>query len=357
MVLQTIGSNPMLKKKVLVLGIVTCLMQSTEAASVAKTDFPSWNQPSASLSEIISFVENVVDSTNSKFIPVEDRIAVFDVDGTLLSETAPYYFDWMIWLHRILDDESYRASEHDRQYALETRKKIYDNQHPGPYKYGDFNIAWANAFDGMSVDEFQVYVKEFALSPVQQFTNLKRKESVFLPMIEVIRFLQKNQFTVYAVTGSDRLLMRAFLSDILPIKANHIIGSDVQIKASGQGSKDGLFYDYGSEDYLVRGKLLRKNLHHNKVESIVREIGKKPVLSFGNSNGDASMNQYVIQKNKYSAKAFMLMCDDSEREYCKSDTTELLKEKYLKKLWIPISMKLDFQSIYGQKVRKVGRVN
>lgn len=73
-------------------------------------------------------------------------------------------------------------------------------------------------------------------------------------------------------------------------------------------------YLYRSDDYLVQGGVVIKNLKMNKVSSIVREIGRQPVLAFGNTSGDAAMLNYTINGNKYKSAAFLLLCDALERE-------------------------------------------
>ena len=90
----------------------------------------------------------------------------------------------------------------------------------------------------------------------------------------------------------------------------------------------------------------------NKVSSIVREIGLKPVLAFGNSSTDASMLNYSIQNNKYKALAFMLCCDDLEREYGNLKKADSMKEASAQNGWIPVSMKDDWKTIYGEDVKR-----
>ena len=110
---------------------------------------------------------------------------------------------------------------------------------------------------------------------------------------------------------------------------------------------------FDDDDQLVLGGVfLTKNLKMNKVSVIAQEIGVQPVLSFGNSTGDSSMAEYVITNNKYPSLAFMLCCDDTERENGnieKADKMYSLCEEYD---WVPISMKNDWTTIYGEGVTK-----
>ena len=90
---------------------------------------------------------------------------------------------------------------------------------------------------------------------------------------------------------------------------------------------------------------------HN-APNVMQEIGRQPVLSFGNSSGDYSMAEYVITNNKYKSMAFMLCCDDLERENGKLDAAQSMQEACQKNGWIPVSMKNDWKTIYGEGVTK-----
>jgi hypothetical protein len=130
---------------------------------------------------------------------------------------------------------------------------------------------------------------------------------------------------------------------------------DVAMEATHQGDTDGLDYVYSADDEVIRtDKLLIKNLKMNKVCQIVQEIGRQPVLSFGNSSGDVSMHNYTIHNNKYKSAAFMLIADDSERDYGDAEKVQPLKEKWEENGYNVISMRDDFRTIYGDDVVKTG---
>ena len=130
---------------------------------------------------------------------------------------------------------------------------------------------------------------------------------------------------------------------------------DVDIEATNEDGADGLKYVYTSEDNIVRtDRLMIKNLKMNKVKAIVKEIGRQPVLSFGNSSGDVSMHNYTIFNNRYKSAAFMLIADDEERDYGNTEKVQPLKEKWEESGYHVISMKDDFRTIYGDDVVKTG---
>ena len=100
------------------------------------------------------------------------------------------------------------------------------------------------------------------------------------------------------------------------------------------------------------GSYAGENAKTCKVDAIVREIGKQPVLAFGNSSGDASMAEYVTSGNKYKSLAFMLCCDDTERENGNEEKAQKMYDMCEEFDWVPVSMKNDWTTIYGDNVTR-----
>ena len=319
-------------------------------------DFKCWNKNSVANQKLVEFVTDVTNKKSKNFIPVEDRLAVFDMDGTFICETAPCYFEWMLYLERALYDNSYTPSKEDREYA----KMVESEIRAGHFMTGKFpkgidigeSKSQESVFAGMSVKDYEAYVKNFMKKPVEGLTNLKWGEAFYLPMVEVIKYLQANNFKVYVVTGSDRPTMRVMACDLLKIPTNQVIGTNPQILAAHQGNVSSDDYVYRHDDYLIRGQLEQKNLKMNKVSVIEHEIGKQPVLAFGNSSGDTSMLNYTITGNKYKSLAFFVICDDLERELGNEKKANGCKKLAGDNGWISISMKDDFKTIYGDNVKR-----
>ena len=122
--------------------------------------------------------------------------------------------------------------------------------------------------------------------------------------------------------------------------------------ASHQGDADGLNYLFEKNDEILRGGFTLKDVKMNKVANIVREIGKQPVIAFGNSSGDSSMFNYTITNNKYAALAFSLLCDDLDRELGCMEKADKMRADCEKYGWIPVSMRDDFKTIYGDNVTR-----
>ena len=319
-------------------------------------EFKYWNECNA-LSELKSYVEKVTDKKSDDFIPVKDRIAVFDMDGTLCGELFPEYLEYLLLEYRCLDDPNYQASDELKEVANLIRESGKNYKTPD---VSGFDVihgeAQAKAFAGLTQDEFIAYVKEFLKRDAQGFSGMTYADCLYKPMIEVVNYLQANEFTVYVVSGSDRMLCRAVACEKLNIPENQIIGMDVTMVATNQDGKGNLEYQFndGGHDALVRGdELWLKNLKMNKVFRIAEEIGKQPVLSFGNSSGDVSMHEYTVTDNKYKAMAFMLVADDTERDHADMAETNKRIASWEKYGYTMISMKNDFKTIYGEGVRMV----
>ncbi len=121
----------------------------------------------------------------------------------------------------------------------------------------------------------------------------------------------------------------------------------------GNQDKDGLNYQLAQGEDVLRGdSLLIKNLKMNKVVAITKEIGKQPVLAFGNSSGDTSMLNYAINNTKYHGQGYMLVADDIDRDYANLEKAESLRATWVKNNFHVISMKNDFKTIYGDNVLK-----
>ena len=208
-------------------------------------------------------------------------------------------------------------------------------------------------FKGFTVEEFKDYGRAYKKQDTPGYKNMKRGEAFYEPMKEVVNYLVENDFTVYICSGTDRITVRTQVEDVLPIDESHVIGTDNTLVATAQGDTDGLEYVFTKDDDVVLGgKPIVKNIKMNKVSVIAQEISRKPVLSFGNSSGDASMANYVINKNKYKAAAFMLLCDDTEREYGNIAKANKMKADCQKNGWIPVSMHDDWKTIYKTGVEK-----
>ena len=327
--------------------LLTGCVASPEGDGGAAGSLSLWRDGAPAKKALLDYVAAVTEEGSPDYIPPAERIAVFDFDGTLFCETDPTYFDWMLYDHRVLDDPSYRATDEQRAVAREARAT---GDWPG-LNHPKRERLMAEVWSGVAPEALAAYVRAFADGPQPGFSGMKRKEAFYRPMVEVVRFLRSRGFLVYVCSGSERFALRAVVEDGLTLPPRQIIGTDYTLVAPAQADRDGLHFTYGTNDVLaLGGRLLVKNLQMNKVSVIAREIGEPPVLAFGNSFSDASMLNYALQNRRHRSLAFMLLCDDTVREYGNPAKAEKMRLACGENGWIPVSMRDDWTTIYGPGV-------
>ena len=298
----------------------------------SKDFFPSWNQCEA-LTLLQEYVEDVTDPRSANFISAEDRIATFDMDGTFVGELYPTYFEYNMLEYRALDDPSYK--DQAPADVREAAQNIRDFVRKGTPLPNQFDLkharAAAKAYAGMTIAQFDAYVKAYAAFQANGFTGMTYGESFYKPMLEVFDYLKANGFTYYVVSGSDRFICRSLVESI-GIDKNKVIGMDVWYKSSKQGDNAGVNYNMGSDEDLIRtDSLLIKNLK---------------------TNGDEAMHNYCKGNQKYRTATFMLVADDDVRDHADLAEGARREAKWRQNGYTVISMKNDFKTIYGYGVQK-----
>ena len=183
---------------------------------------------------------------------------------------------------------------------------------------------------------------------------MKRGEAFYLPMVEIISYLGNNGFKVYIDSACGNDTTRELVEGVIPVETDRILTSDFVYTSTkmDKDTPDGHFYDRYKEKIVISGEPLIDNGKTRKIFSILNQIGKKPVLAFGNSMGDSGMFEYTLQNNKYNCAAFMVICDDVERELGNLDRAAKDKAFATKRGWNTISMRDEFKTIYGDNVRR-----
>ncbi len=312
---------------------------------------PYWTEGSKAAGSILAFVNAVTDEDSPDYIAPADRIAVFDFDGTLFGELFPTYFDTCLFLHRALHDDAFTAAEDVAAYAAALEDALAQSL-PEPESPRSTAQMAAECFSGMAVEEYRAYVRDFMGQPVPGFQGMTYGKGFYQPMTALVRYLSERGFTVFISSGSERALVRELIRGTLDewIPPYRVIGSVFSLCATGQGEKAGRSYTYAPDDeVLLEGNLAVKNQRMNKVVSIIDEIGQAPVLVFGNSSGDAAMAQYALQRG---GKAYMLLCDDTERDYGDLNTAADFEAVCQSLGFETVSMRGDFATIYGEGIEK-----
>ena len=332
---------------------ILCSCSSTDNDNLVKKDyFTKWNSCEA-LTTLKEYVEDVTNPNSKNFIKEDDRIATFDMDGTFVGELYPTYFEYNLLEYRALDDPTYKDKAPDD--VKEAAQDIRDFVRNGKKLPDHFDMKHANAaakaYAGMTLAEFDAYVKAYAAKQANGFKGMTYGQSFYQPMLQVFDYLKANGFTYYVVSGSDRFICRA-LVEAIGINPNRVIGMDVKLRSTSQGIEAGVNYTMGKEENLVRtDELIIKNLKTNKVLQISQEIGKVPVISFGNSGGDCAMHNYCLQ-SPHRSVTFMLIADDEARDHANREKALKLGNQWREAGYHVISMRDDFKTIYGEDVEK-----
>lgn len=329
--------------------IISCIgMTGCGKSTAALTQY--WAEDSEAAQSLRDYVTKVTNKNDAdNFIPEEDRIAVFDMDGTLTCETYYTYYDTMMFINYCLVDHPEKVSDELKAAAEEIQ--------PGYTAGEELARNFAKAYAGMTVQELYDYAVEFGQKETDSFQNMRYIDGFYLPMVEVVKYLYDNGFTIYVISGTERTTTRAIIANS-PISEyvspSHVIGTEFEVKVKGyEDVSSNMDFKYADGDELVfTGGFVQKNLNANKSIWIEREIGQRPVLAFGNSGSDTSMMNYVLdERNPYPSAAFMIVADDDVREWGTQNWEEK-SASYTEQGFIPISMKNDFFKIYPDTIQR-----
>ncbi len=298
---------------------------------------PSWNDVS-SKDNIIAYVSEVTNPKNETFIPIKDRIATFDNDGNLWSE-QPAYFQLFFAIDRVKS----MAKDHPEWKDQQPFKAVLENDMEALKKQGEHGLIQLvmATHSGNTTEEFKKDVQNWISTAKHPTKNVTYDKLVFQPMLELLQYLRDNDFKTYVVSGGGVDFMRAFVTDIYGIPEEQIIGSRIKTE-----------FDYNNRNPVIRRLPALDFIDdkEGKPLNIQKIIGKKPVFSSGNSDGDLPMMQWTAS-NKY--KSFMLYVHhtDSVREWAYDRESHIGRfdkglDQAQKDGWTVIDMKKDWRVIY-----------
>jgi len=298
---------------------------------------PSWNEGETKTA-IIAYVRAVTESNSLDFIPVKERIATFDNDGNLWSE-QPAYFQLFFAIDRV----KAMAADHPEWATEQPFKAVIENDMETLAKQGEHGLIQLvmATHAGNTTEEFEADVQDWIKTALHPTKKVTYDQLVYQPMLELLQYLRANYFKTYIVSGGGVDFMRAFVTEIYGIPEEQIIGS--RIKTSFE-------YNDGKPVIKRLPELEFIDDKEGKPLNIQKIIGKKPVFSSGNSDGDLQMMQWAAS-NKY--KSFMLYVHhtDAEREWAYDRASHIGKldkglDQALKDGWTVIDMKNDWKIIY-----------
>lgn len=301
---------------------------------------PSWNE-SVSKKSVINYVNDVTDVKSKNFIPVVDRIAVFDNDGTLWSE-QPVYFQ----LYFAMDRVKALVSEHPEWKTTQPFKAVLEGDMKTLIKSGKkglLELVMAT-HAGMSDEEFDDIVKEWITTAKHPTKNVHYSELVFQPMLELLDYLRANGFKTFIVSGGGIDFMRPWASEVYGIPTHQIIGSQIDVK-------------YENKKVVRIPKIRFIDDKEGKPVGIHYHIGKHPVAAFGNSDGDFAMMEYTEANKQYKTFQLYVHHTDEKREWAydrKSHIGKLDKGLDYAKThnWTIVDMKKDWKTVYPFELKQ-----
>lgn len=270
-------------------------------ASSAGDPLPSWNNGSIKAA-ILDFVAQITTEGGVDYVPPQERIATFDNDGTLWCEQAV-----PVQLYFLIDRVKAIAAEQPELAEQQPFKAVLEHDKAMLSTFGAKEVVALSfaTHTGMTPEVFQeIAVSWLSKAQHPRFQQLF-KACVFQPMRELLDFLKAHGFKNFIVTGGGVEFVRAFAEEIYNIPPERVVGSSSKLKFELQDNMPTLT------------KLPELNSFDDrevKVENIALHIGRRPLLAFGNSDGDLAMLQYTAAGTG-KRLALLLHHDDQEREY------------------------------------------
>ncbi|MGH7680575.1 MAG: HAD family hydrolase [Candidatus Eiseniibacteriota bacterium] len=304
-----------------------------------KTDpLPSWNE-GPSKEAIVHFVQRATYEGGADFIQPSERIAVFDNDGTLWSE-QPIYFQLAFALDRV----KAMAPQHPEWKTKQPFKSLLAGDVKAVLAGGERSILpiVAASHSGMTTDEFEASVKDWAATARHPRFQRPYTDLAYQPMLEVLQYLRSNGFKTYIVSGGGAEFMRVWTERVYGIPPEQVVGSCGGLQYVLKEDKP-VLEKLPSVDFVDDGP--------GKPVGIQRFIGRRPVIAFGNSDGDQQMLEWTTTGDGLRL-GVIVHHTDAEREWAYDRGSPIGKlEKALDEApsrgWTLVDMKTDWKRIYA----------
>ena len=318
-----------------------------------------WN-PGALKDKIRAFVEAVTDKTSSEFVPPEDRIAAFDLDGTLLLEK-----EYPLVIRIALSELRRQARENTRLKTKEPWRAALENDRAWIMDLQNLWTVQARPFKNWTQTDYRKHVRRYITTRPDPRFQILPGQTFYAPVLGLMKYLRVKGFRVYIVSGSDREYIRALGKESLALPASHylgaMIGVDIEFGDGGPRYVRNAFYQTleGAEIGQTGDK--RKDATRSeqrqsyqgaclaKALQIHYELGQSPILAFGNNDGDFEMLKSVSSLER-PWLALLLDHDDPQREYeyPEPEKKAIWRNLAQKHNWEIVSMKNDFKTIFRE---------
>ncbi len=302
---------------------------------------PSWNDGPAKTA-VLAFVEQVSGDGPDQ-VPVADRVAVFDNDGTLWCEKPmPIQLDFVLRRlvemvqadARLAERQPWKAA-HERDYAW--LAQVMDEHYAGD----DTNVRVVAegvlaAHAGLDVDAFEALAGEFLRTARHPTLGRGYLETAYAPMLDLLAHLRSNGFASYIVSGGGRDFMRPITEEVYGVPRQRVVGSAIALSYVPD-ENGGRITRQAAPDYLDDGP--EKPVH------IWNRTGRRPLLAAGNSNGDIEMLDFSQHPDRPSLRLLVLH-DDPEREFDYVSGAERALDRAARQAWTVVSMKDDWATVF-----------
>ncbi len=307
----------------------------------APDPLPSWND-TATKARIIDFVRAVTDPDDPAFVEPALRIATFDNDGTLWVE-QPLYAEMAFALHRVKDlaqvHPEWKTQEPFRAVIEGDRKALVESGRAGLVE-----IVVAS-HTGMSTTLFETIVQEWIRDALHPDFERPYTELVYQPQLELLRYLEANGFKTFIVSGGSSEFIRAFAQNTYGIPPDRVVGSSIETRYEVQGGRPTL---------LRLQQIDFVNDKAGKPVGIYEHVGLRPILAFGNSDGDFEMLQWTTLGSGGARLGLLLRHDDADREYAydrasRIGTLDRALDAAGQAGWVVVSMKRDWKAVFAEE--------
>jgi phosphoglycolate phosphatase-like HAD superfamily hydrolase len=306
--------------------------------ALAADPLPSWND-GATKQSIVQFVEGVTREGSPDFVPVPERIATFDNDGTLWSE-QPLYAQ----LFFLVDRVKAMAPQHPEWKSQEPFATVLKGDPRGITAGGEAGVAalLTATHSGMTTDEFSRSVSDWISTAKHPKTGQPFTSMVYKPMLELLNYLRANGFKTFIVSGGGIEFMRPWTEKVYGIPPEQVIGSSGGLQF---GMKD------GRPALTKLPNLVLNDDKEGKPVGIQRHIGRRPIAAFGNSDGDLQMLQWTCYAPGLRLCLFVHHTDGS-REWAYDRTSHIGKldqglDEASARGWTVVDMKKDWKKVFA----------
>lgn len=303
----------------------------------AADPLPSWNE-TASKQAIIDFVTAVTDEAGADFVPAEARIATFDNDGTLWVE-APMYTQFMFAVDRVRE----MAPDHPEWQTTQPFKALLEGDMKTFGESGEEGLMQIimTSHAGMTEAEFAATVSDWFATAKQDRFDRHYDELIYQPQLELLDYLRDNGFSTFVVSGGGISFMRPMTMEAYGIPPEQVIGSRIATEYQVVDGKPALVRM--PEIDFIDDK-------EGKPVGIMQGIGRRPILAFGNSDGDMQMIEFTTAGDGLRLGLYVHHTD-AEREYAYDrdghvGVLDKAWDRAADEGWIIVDMKEDWNTIF-----------